>query len=112
MTFPRVGDYDAVTYARGQSSCALKTNRFTAWPTALLTSLVERGGTRLKAERGKVLARIEAIIRGNLGQEEDLDREARELMETHLRQAPPGMDRQKLFLMIKKKLAEEKGIPL
>ncbi len=78
----------------------------------LLTSLVEHGGTRLKAERGKIVARIETIIRANQGQEEDLDRQARELMEVHLRQAPPGMDRQKLFLMIKKKLAEEKGIPL
>jgi hypothetical protein len=78
----------------------------------LLTALTEQGGARLKAERGKVLARVEGIIRGNLGQEEDLDREARDLMEMHLKQAPPGMDRQKLFLMIKKKLAEEKGIPL
>jgi hypothetical protein len=78
----------------------------------LLTGLIEQGGTRLKAERGKVLARVEAIIRADLGQEDDLDRDARALMESHLRQAPPGMDRQKLFLMIKKKLAEERGIPL
>lgn len=78
----------------------------------LLIALTEQGGIRLKTERGKVLVRVEGIIRANLGQEEDLDREARELMETHLKNAPPGMDRQKLFLMIKKKLAEEKGIPL
>ncbi len=78
----------------------------------LLTAMVEQGGSHLKADRGKVLARMDGIIRGNLGQEEDLDREARELMEVHLKQAPPGMDRQKLFFMIKKKLAEEKGIPL
>ncbi|MFA5516957.1 MAG: DUF507 family protein [Desulfuromonadales bacterium] len=78
----------------------------------LLAAMVEKGGVRLKTERPQALARIEAIIRGNLGQEQSLDEEARELMEKHLSQAPPGMDRQKLFLMIKKKLAEEKGIPL
>ena len=78
----------------------------------LLHALIEQGGARLKAERSAVLARLEAIIRGNLGQEQDLDREAQELLEKHLRQAPPGVDRQKLFLMIKKKLAEERGIPL
>ena len=78
----------------------------------LLAALVEQGGSRLKADRQIVQARLEAIIRNNLTQEEDLDREARELMEAHLRQAPAGIDRQKMFLMIKKKLAEERGIPL
>lgn len=78
----------------------------------LLTSLLDRGGARLKAERGKALARIEAIIRANLAQEQDLDKKAEELLQAHLRQAPPGVDRQKLLQMIKKKLAEERGIPL
>ena len=78
----------------------------------LLAALVEQGGSRLKADRQIVQTRLEAIIRNNLTQEEDLDREARELMEAHLRQAPAGIDRQKMFLMIKKKLAEERGIPL
>jgi hypothetical protein len=79
---------------------------------SLLTALVERGGASLKAERGKVLTRIETIIRANLAQEQDLDKKAEELLQAHLRQAPPGVDRQKLLQMIKKKLAEEKGIPL
>ncbi|MBE0599491.1 MAG: DUF507 family protein [Desulfuromonadales bacterium] len=79
---------------------------------SLLTALLERGGMVLKAERGKVQGRIEEILRSNMGEEIDLDREARELLEKHLQTAPPGIDRQRLFLMIKKKLAEEKGIPL
>lgn len=78
----------------------------------LLTALVERGGTTLKAERGAVLARIVEIVRANLAEEQDLDRQARKLLEAHLHGAPPDVDRQKLFLMIKKKLAEERGIPL
>ena len=36
---------------------------------ALLTDLLERGGARLKAERGRVQGRIEAIIRANLAQD-------------------------------------------
>ncbi len=79
---------------------------------ALLSALLEKGGATLKADRGRVLGRIEEIIRGNLQQEDDLDREARKLLEHHLRQAPPGIDQQKLLLMIKKKLAEERGLPL
>lgn len=78
----------------------------------LLSALTERGGATLKAERGTVLARIEEIVRGNLAEEQDLDREARKLLEAHLQSAPAGVDRQKLLLMIKKKLAEERGFPL
>lgn len=79
---------------------------------AVLQGLTAQGNATLKVERGRVQARIEAIIRANLAGEQDLDRDARELLEAHLKNAPPGMDRQKLFLMIKKKLAEERGIPL
>lgn len=79
---------------------------------AVLSDLTGRGRARLKADRAEVLGRIEEIIRGNLAQEQDLEREARALLEAHLKKAPPGMDRQKLFVMIKKKLAEERGIPL
>ena len=78
----------------------------------LLADLLERGGAKLKAERGLVQGRIEAIIRRNLAEETDLDREAQKLLEAHLRGAPAGIDQQKLLTMIKKKLAEEKGMPL
>lgn len=78
----------------------------------LLQALLEAGGASLAAERGKVLARIEGVIKDNFTQEQDLDREARKLVDAHLAQAPPGIDPHKLFTMIKKKLAEERGIPL
>lgn len=79
---------------------------------ALLSALVARGGARLKAPREKVLARTAAIIRANLSAEDDLDAEARKLLAEHLRNAPPGMDQQKLLQMIKRRLAEERDIPL
>jgi hypothetical protein len=79
---------------------------------ALLTDLLVRGGARLKAERGLIQGRIEAIIRRNQAEEEDLDREAQKLLAAHLRGAPAGIDQQRLLAMIKKKLAEDKGMPL
>ncbi len=78
----------------------------------LIDSLTGTGVVRAVADRARVVARAEAIIRDNLTQEQDLDRQARELLELHLQKAPAGVDRQKLFHMIKKKLAEDKGIPL
>ena len=78
----------------------------------LLSALVDRGGATLKAGRGVVLARVEEIIRAELAKEQELDKEVLELMESQLRKAPADIDRQKLFMMIKKKLAEERGIPL
>ena len=79
---------------------------------ALADALVKSGGAQLKAERGVVTERIAATIRAELERERDLDREAQRLLETHLKQAPPGVDRHKLLQMIKRRLAEERGIPL
>jgi hypothetical protein len=78
----------------------------------LLGALSNRGGARLKAPRERIQARIEAIIRGNISTDDDLDAEARKLLAEHLRNAPPGMDQQKLLQMIKRRLADERDIPL
>lgn len=79
---------------------------------SLLQTLIARGGTTIKAERGVVLSKIEGVFRANLQEEEALERDAKKLLENHLRQAPPDVDRHKLLQMIKKRLAEERGIPL
>ena len=78
----------------------------------VLRALEETDTATLKADRPRILARTEEIIRADLAGEQSLEDEARKLLEEHLRQAPPGMDRHKLLQMIKKKLAEERGIPL
>jgi hypothetical protein len=76
---------------------------------ALLNALVDSGAAVLKAEQGLVRARIADLIRQELEAEQDLDREAEELLEVHLKNAPPGVDRHKLLQMIRKRLAEERG---
>jgi len=78
----------------------------------LLADLVNEAGAKTKAERGGILASITATLRTNLDQEQSLEKDAMVLLEAHMRQAPPGIDRQKLLMMIKKKLAEERGVPL
>ncbi len=79
---------------------------------AVLRALEDTDAATLKADRPRVLSRVEEIIRANLAGEQSLEDEARKLLDEHLRQAPAGVDRHRLLQMIKKKLAEERGIPL
>ncbi|MFO7983863.1 MAG: DUF507 family protein [Desulfuromonadales bacterium] len=78
----------------------------------LLNALIKDGGATVKKSRGAVAERIGEIIRDNLRREEALDREARRLLEVHLKNAGGDVDERRLLLMIKKKLAEEKDFPL
>ena len=78
----------------------------------LLGDLVQQAGVITKAERGRILASMVATLKANLDQEQMLEKDALLLLDAHMRQAPPGLDRQKLLLMIKKKLAAERGLPL
>jgi hypothetical protein len=77
---------------------------------ALLDSLLQRGGAQLKQGRAAARARIEETIRQNLATEMALEKEAEKLLAAQV--VPPSADRQSLLLMIKKKLAEQKGFPL
>ncbi len=79
---------------------------------ALVKALISSGRATLKADQTVVLARTIAILRREMEGDQDLDREAEKLLEVHMKQAPPGVDRAKLLQMIKKRLAEEKGVPL
>ena len=78
---------------------------------ALVIALTDSGTTVFKAGRETVRERIAAILRGELEREGDLDREAQKLLELHLKGSPPGVDRHKLLQMIKKRLADERGLP-
>jgi hypothetical protein len=77
---------------------------------SLLQVLLQRGGAQLKGGRAAVQLRIEETIRQNLAAEAALEKEAEKLLAAQV--VPPAADRQALLLMIKKKLAEQKGFPL
>jgi len=78
----------------------------------LLQSLESDGGARFKAGLAQLRDCVAQTLLREEGKVEELDRAARALLDEHLRTAPPGIDRQKLLQMIRKKLAQEKGVPL
>jgi hypothetical protein len=78
----------------------------------MLKALKEEGGATFKTGEIPLRARITQVLLREEAVIEELDRQANVLLSEHLRAAPPGIDRQKMQLMIRKKLAKEKGIPL
>ena len=78
----------------------------------MLKALKEEGGATFKTGEIPLRTRITQVLLREEAVIEDLDRQANVLLGEHLRAAPPGIDRQKMLLMIRNKLAKEKGIPL
>jgi hypothetical protein len=65
---------------------------------------------RILTSEAKVLAKIEAIIFADLKVEEDIEREARAMMDKYRAQVESGaIDYQKMYGMIKKQLIKDKG---
>jgi len=65
----------------------------------------------LKTDEGTVRKRIGEIITQNFREEEAIEAEARKMLDSHAGQTKT-MDQHKMFLLIKKKLAEKKGFIL
>ena len=65
-----------------------------------------------KAKEEKVFQRAVEIVRGDFAREHELDREVNEMMDNLERENPGSFQRYKMFPMLKKKLAEKKGIIL
>ncbi len=65
----------------------------------------------LKTDEGTVRKRIGEIITQNFREEEAIEEEARKMLDSHAGQTKT-MDQHKMFLLIKKKLAEKKGFIL
>ena len=69
----------------------------------------------LKCERGAALNAVKAAITADLKAEETLERDAENLLDQTLRSmgsGAAGIDRHKMFRMIKEKLAKERKIVL
>lgn len=68
---------------------------------------------QLKAAESKVREKIASIFNQNQAAEEALEEEVRQLLKEHEAAFASGqMDYHKMFLMVKKKLAKEKGFIL
>lgn len=89
-----------------------KEEQFSRIAARLLQALKEEGGATFKVGEIPLRARIAQVLLREEAVIEDLDRQAGVLLGEHLRHAPPGIDRQKMLLMIRKKLAQEQEVPL
>lgn len=67
---------------------------------------------QFKEKEDAVLERAFEIIRADFSREAALDQEVHKMMDDLERQNPNGFERYKMFPMLKKRLAKEKGIVL
>jgi hypothetical protein len=91
----------------------LKKERITALAQTLIDQLTEQHAIRLEASKAETISSLEQIITEELMIEDRLDAEVRKILETYRVQIERGqVDERKMFLMIKKQLAKERGIIL
>ncbi len=67
---------------------------------------------QFKEKEDAVFERAVEIIRADFHREQALDQEVHKMMDDLERQNPNGFERYKMFPMLKKRLAKEKGIVL
>ena len=66
----------------------------------------------VKGKKETIKSRICESIQADLKKEQAIDIEAEKMMLASIGNNPDNVDQHKLFLMIKKRLAEQKGFPL
>ena len=79
---------------------------------SILSGLKEQKVIEFKEKEETVLDRATQIIKGDFIREHELDREVNQMMDDLEKQNPNGFQRYKMFPMLKKRLAKEKGIVL
>jgi hypothetical protein len=79
---------------------------------AVFRELKEQNTITFKEKEEKVFARACELIRADFDRERQLDMEVNQMMDTLERQNPGEFQRYKMFPMLKKRLAKEKGIIL
>lgn len=81
--------------------------------SAIMRGLKEQNAIeQFKEKEEVVLERAYAIIKADFEREAELDREVNRMMDDLERQNPGEFQRFKMFPMLKKRLAKEKGIIL
>ena len=78
----------------------------------ILAELKSQNIITYKAPESKVFDKAISLIQRQYDIEKDLEREAHSMMDDLERQNPGAFERHKMFPMLKKRLAKEKGIIL
>lgn len=92
----------------------LKDDQIDRLAEKVMADLTTAGLVALKKERGVLLAAIKEAVRADIRAEEELERDAANLLEQTLRsmRGGPDIDRHKMLRMIKEKLAKDRKIVL
>ena len=78
----------------------------------VLRALEEKKVVTYKAERAQVFDRLVGVIEKNMTDELELDRAVNQMMDDLERSNPGEFERYKMFPMLKKKMAKERGFVL
>ena len=78
----------------------------------ILSELKKQGIVTFKSPEDKVLRRAIDLIEGEYQKEKDLEREANVMIDDLERKSPGSFERHKMFLLVKKELAKQKGVIL
>lgn len=87
-------------------------NQMKRMADAIINSLKEQKVVEFKESEEAVRDRAISIIRADIAREADLDRQVHKMMDDLERQNPGGFERYKMFPLLKRRLAKEKGIIL
>jgi hypothetical protein len=92
----------------------LKDDQIDRLSEKVLSDLTEATLILLKKERGVILAAIKDAVKADIKGEEDLEKDAENLLDQTLRsmRSSADIDRHKMLRMIKEKLAKERKIVL
>jgi len=91
----------------------LKKERIAALAQILIDQLTEQHVIRPMAPKADLVSSLEQVITDELMIEDRLDSEVRQILDTYKTQIEKGqVDERKMFLMIKKQLAKERGLIL
>lgn len=77
----------------------------------LLDRYQKQGLAVLRQDEAKALSKIKELVAENFQEEEEIEKEARQVLASHIRQSE-NVDRHKMFLLIKKRVAEQRGFVL
>jgi hypothetical protein len=87
--------------------------RIQTMATAIVHRLVIQRAISFRGPETGLVARVTALIEGELALEDQLNRDARELLKQYQRQIDSGqVDYQRMFTMVKRQLAKERGVIL
>ena len=91
----------------------LKRDHIAIIARTLVEQLIDHKAIRLNIPKADLVASVEQVITEELSLEDRLDAEARKILEKYEGEIEKGeMDERKMFLMIKKQLAKDRGVIL